>query len=166
LGVERGIKPSKKPRPEDTNIFLRHDVANPTLDYSKTEIFRVQSLAPPAKPITSPVSDAWYPTLALLMLSIGLVVTASFFITLRFLSIELYLLGDGWLLLSGEVYEVSSADSLEIPQQVNYEATSSKRNRCLAKELITGGVASVFLLVFMSDFRNRSTGSQSFAKKK
>ncbi|PPD86050.1 hypothetical protein GOBAR_DD17005 [Gossypium barbadense] len=62
--------------------------------------------APPAKPITGPVSDAWYPTLALLMLSIGLVVTASFFI---------------------------------------YEATSSKRNRCLAKELITGGVASVFL---------------------
>ncbi|KHG26848.1 Transmembrane protein [Gossypium arboreum] len=37
-------------------------------------------MAPPAKPITSPVSDAWYPTLALLMLSIGLVVTASFFI--------------------------------------------------------------------------------------
>ncbi|MBA0728590.1 hypothetical protein Golax_001477, partial [Gossypium laxum] len=81
LGAERGIKPSKKPRPEVTNIFLRHDVANPTLHYSKTEIFRVQSLAPPAKPITSPVSDAWYPTLALLMLSIGLVVTASFFIT-------------------------------------------------------------------------------------
>ncbi|KAK8547244.1 hypothetical protein V6N13_097960 [Hibiscus sabdariffa] len=63
-------------------------------------------MAPPAKPITSPVPDAWYPTLAVFMLAIGLVLTASFFI---------------------------------------YEATSSKRNRSLAKELTAGGVASVFL---------------------
>ncbi|XP_039050994.1 transmembrane protein 258-like [Hibiscus syriacus] len=59
-----------------------------------------------AKAITSPVPDTWYPTLAVLMLAVGLVLTASFFI---------------------------------------YEATSSKRNRSLAKELTTGGVASVFL---------------------
>ncbi|XP_018829770.1 transmembrane protein 258 [Juglans microcarpa x Juglans regia] len=58
------------------------------------------------KPITSPVPDAWYPTLSVFMLAIGLVVTASFFI---------------------------------------YEATSSRRNRSLTKELITGAVASVFL---------------------
>ncbi|XP_015889183.1 uncharacterized protein LOC107424013 [Ziziphus jujuba] len=58
------------------------------------------------KPITSPVPDAWYPTLSVVMLSIGLIVTASFFI---------------------------------------YEATSSRRSRSLAKELITGAVASVFL---------------------
>ncbi|MQM19717.1 hypothetical protein Taro_052728 [Colocasia esculenta] len=58
------------------------------------------------KPISSPVSEAWYPTLAFLMLAVGLVVTASFFI---------------------------------------YEATSSKRNRSLSKELMTGAVASVFL---------------------
>ncbi|GKV11920.1 hypothetical protein SLE2022_161720 [Rubroshorea leprosula] len=58
------------------------------------------------KPIASPVPDAWYPTLAVFMLAVGLVVTASFFI---------------------------------------YEATSSRRNRSLAKELTTGAVASVFL---------------------
>ncbi|PON48719.1 Transmembrane protein [Trema orientale] len=58
------------------------------------------------KPITSPVPEAWYPTLSVIMLAIGLVVTASFFI---------------------------------------YEATSSRRNRSLAKELTTGAVASVFL---------------------
>ncbi|KAK4778019.1 hypothetical protein SAY87_018206 [Trapa incisa] len=58
------------------------------------------------KPITSPVPDAWYPTLAVFMLAIGLVITASFFI---------------------------------------YEATSLRKNRSLAKELITGAVASVFL---------------------
>ncbi|PON50472.1 Transmembrane protein [Parasponia andersonii] len=58
------------------------------------------------KPIASPVPEAWYPTLSVIMLAIGLVVTASFFI---------------------------------------YEATSSRRNRSLAKELTTGAVASVFL---------------------
>ncbi|KAF6148799.1 hypothetical protein GIB67_038132 [Kingdonia uniflora] len=63
-------------------------------------------MAPSAKPISSPVPDAWYPTLAFLMLFVGLVVTASFFI---------------------------------------YEATSSRRNRSIAKELTTGAVASVFL---------------------
>ncbi|EYU28407.1 hypothetical protein ABFS82_12G122000 [Erythranthe guttata] len=63
-------------------------------------------MAQSAKPISSPVPDVWYPTLAVFMLVIGLVITASFFI---------------------------------------YEATSSKKNRSLAKELITGAVASVFL---------------------
>ncbi|KAL5768628.1 hypothetical protein ACOSP7_015177 [Xanthoceras sorbifolium] len=58
------------------------------------------------KPISSPVPDALYPTLSVVMLAIGLVVTASFFI---------------------------------------YEATSTRQNRCLTKELITGAVASVFL---------------------
>ncbi|XP_062091032.1 uncharacterized protein LOC133797215 [Humulus lupulus] len=58
------------------------------------------------KPITSPVPEVWYPTLSVVMLAIGLVLTASFFI---------------------------------------YEATSSRRNRSLAKELTTGAVASVFL---------------------
>ncbi|KAI3447130.1 hypothetical protein Pfo_003795 [Paulownia fortunei] len=63
-------------------------------------------MAQSVKPISSPVPDAWYPTLAVFMLAIGLVVTASFFI---------------------------------------YEATSSRKNRSLAKELTTGAVASVFL---------------------
>ncbi|OAY53921.1 transmembrane protein 258 [Manihot esculenta] len=58
------------------------------------------------KSITSPVPDAWYPTLAVSMLAIGLLVTASFFV---------------------------------------YEATSSRRNRSLAKELTTGAMASFFL---------------------
>ncbi|CAL5340673.1 unnamed protein product [Camellia sinensis] len=35
------------------------------------------------KPISSPVPDAWYPTLSVLMLSIGLVITAAFFIRNR-----------------------------------------------------------------------------------
>ncbi|KAL0337288.1 UNVERIFIED_CONTAM: F-box/kelch-repeat protein [Sesamum calycinum] len=64
------------------------------------------SQAQSVKPISSPVPDAWYPTLAVFMLAIGLIVTASFFI---------------------------------------YEATSSRKNRSLAKELTTGAVASVFL---------------------
>ncbi|XP_056176721.1 uncharacterized protein LOC115670933 isoform X1 [Syzygium oleosum] len=58
------------------------------------------------KPITSPVPISWYPTLSVLMLAIGLVIAASFFV---------------------------------------YEATSSRRNRSLAKELFTGAVASIFL---------------------
>ncbi|KAJ0972815.1 hypothetical protein J5N97_020774 [Dioscorea zingiberensis] len=33
-----------------------------------------------SKPITSPVPVEWYPSLSVLMLSIGLVLTASFFI--------------------------------------------------------------------------------------
>ncbi|XP_043703677.1 transmembrane protein 258-like [Telopea speciosissima] len=37
-------------------------------------------MAQEAKPITSPVPEALYPTLAIFMLAIGLVVTASFFI--------------------------------------------------------------------------------------
>ncbi|KAI5664702.1 hypothetical protein M9H77_24025 [Catharanthus roseus] len=59
-----------------------------------------------AKPISSPVPEVWYPTLAGLMLAVGLVITASFFI---------------------------------------YEATSSRKNRSLAKEVSTGAIASVFL---------------------
>ncbi|PPD82379.1 hypothetical protein GOBAR_DD20695 [Gossypium barbadense] len=53
--------------------------------YSKTSVPRTRSeetkiaMAPPAKAITSPVPDAWYPTLAVFMLAIGLVLTASFF---------------------------------------------------------------------------------------
>ncbi|KAG1335435.1 transmembrane protein [Cocos nucifera] len=58
------------------------------------------------KPISSPVPVAWYPSLAVLMLSVGLLVTASFFI---------------------------------------YEATSSRWNRRLSKEIATGAVASFFL---------------------
>ncbi|GAB4837799.1 hypothetical protein Ancab_027323 [Ancistrocladus abbreviatus] len=75
-------------------------------------------MAQAAKPITSPVPDSMYPTLSVLMLAIGLVVTASFFI---------------------------------------YEATSSRKNRSLAKELITGAVASIFL-GFGSLFLLLSTG--------
>ncbi|GKV14002.1 hypothetical protein SLEP1_g24941 [Rubroshorea leprosula] len=58
------------------------------------------------KSISSPVPDASYSTLAVFMLTFGLVVTASFFV---------------------------------------YEATSSRQNRSLAKQLIAGAVASVFL---------------------
>ncbi|GLJ44072.1 hypothetical protein SUGI_0919180 [Cryptomeria japonica] len=57
-------------------------------------------------PLGSPVSEAMYPSLALVLLLIGLVVTANFFI---------------------------------------YEATTSKRSRSIARELTTGGLASIFL---------------------
>ncbi|XP_057804833.1 LOW QUALITY PROTEIN: uncharacterized protein LOC131020164 [Salvia miltiorrhiza] len=63
-------------------------------------------MAQSAKPISSPVPNAWYPTLSILLLAFGLVITASFFI---------------------------------------YEATSSRKNRNLAKELTTGAIASIFL---------------------
>ncbi|KAJ0941758.1 putative oligosaccharyltransferase complex subunit [Helianthus annuus] len=63
-------------------------------------------MAQSAKPISSPVPIAYYPSLAVLLLAVGLIITASFFI---------------------------------------YEATSSRKNRSLAKELVTGAVASVFL---------------------
>ncbi|KAM7259487.1 hypothetical protein ACFE04_015228 [Oxalis oulophora] len=70
-----------------------------------------------AAAITSPVPDAWYPTLAVFMLAIGLVITASFFI---------------------------------------YEATSSRRNRSLAKELSTGATASVFLDIYFLGFMDEA----------
>lgn len=56
--------------------------------------------------IYSPVSEAWYPTLAMLLLTVGLLITANFFI---------------------------------------YEATVSKFSRSLTREVVTGGLASVFL---------------------
>ena len=59
-----------------------------------------------AKAISSPVPVEWYPTLAVVMVSVGLMLTASFFI---------------------------------------YEATTSRRNRSLAKEIVTASIASVFL---------------------
>ncbi|KAF2553345.1 hypothetical protein F2Q68_00037602 [Brassica cretica] len=59
-----------------------------------------------ATPITSPIPVAMYPTLSVVTLAIGLVITAFFFI---------------------------------------YEATSSRKNRSLGKELAAAAVASVFL---------------------
>ncbi|KAJ0263060.1 Dolichyl-diphosphooligosaccharide-protein glycosyltransferase subunit OST5 [Hirschfeldia incana] len=59
-----------------------------------------------ATPIASPIPVAMYPILSLFTLTIGLVITAFFFI---------------------------------------YEATSSRKNRSLGKELATAAVASVFL---------------------
>ncbi|KAG0484699.1 hypothetical protein HPP92_008778 [Vanilla planifolia] len=72
------------------------------------------------KPVTSPVPVAWYPSLTVLMLSIGLLVTASFFI---------------------------------------YEATSSRKNRSLSKELATGAVASIFLYAMLSFSENEINGA-------
>ncbi|KAK6944819.1 Oligosaccharyltransferase complex subunit [Dillenia turbinata] len=47
---------------------------------SKTFFAAFDSISRAAKPISSPVPEAYYPTVAVLMISIGLVVTASFFI--------------------------------------------------------------------------------------
>ncbi|XP_047324411.1 transmembrane protein 258-like [Impatiens glandulifera] len=58
------------------------------------------------KPIASPIPEVWYPTLSFFMLSVGLALTAFFFI---------------------------------------YEATTSRKNRSLSMELITGTFASIFL---------------------
>uniref|UniRef100_A0A0E0E2Z1 Dolichyl-diphosphooligosaccharide-protein glycosyltransferase subunit OST5 n=1 Tax=Oryza meridionalis TaxID=40149 RepID=A0A0E0E2Z1_9ORYZ len=67
---------------------------------------RLRSGEMAAKAISSPVPVDWYPTLAVVMVAVGLMFTASFFI---------------------------------------YEATSSRRNRSLAKEIATATIASVFL---------------------
>ncbi|XP_074269400.1 uncharacterized protein LOC141592566 [Silene latifolia] len=75
-------------------------------------------MAQAPKPITSPVSQSLYPTLAFFLLAFGLLLTASFFI---------------------------------------YEATSSRKNRSLKRELVTGAVASVFM-GFGSLFLLLSTG--------
>ncbi|GFQ05678.1 transmembrane protein 258 [Phtheirospermum japonicum] len=37
-------------------------------------------MAPSVKPLSNPVPEAWYPTLSIFMLAIGLIITSSFFI--------------------------------------------------------------------------------------
>ncbi|GJM90638.1 hypothetical protein PR202_ga06939 [Eleusine coracana subsp. coracana] len=73
--------------------------------------------------ISSPVPVVWYPTLAVAMVAVGLMLTASFFMS------GLY------------------ANSVEIgkPICLRYEATSSRHSRSFAKEITTAAVASVFL---------------------
>ncbi|KAL5728779.1 hypothetical protein ACHQM5_001819 [Ranunculus cassubicifolius] len=63
-------------------------------------------MASAAKSISSPIDIVYYPMLSAIMIGIGLLFTASFFI---------------------------------------YEATSTKKDRSLAKELSAGAIASVFL---------------------
>ncbi|KAK9697231.1 hypothetical protein RND81_08G023500 [Saponaria officinalis] len=75
-------------------------------------------MAQSAKPISSPISQSLYPTLAFFLLTFGLLLTASFFI---------------------------------------YEATSSRKNRSLSREVVTGAAASVFM-GFGSLFLLLSTG--------
>ncbi|WZZ76387.1 hypothetical protein YC2023_087757 [Brassica napus] len=77
-----------------------------------------------ATPITSPIPVAMYPTLSVVTLAIGLVITAFFFI-----------LG---LSTGKRMWHV-------LGDVVRYEATSSRKNRSLGKELAAAAVASVFL---------------------
>ncbi|WVZ77278.1 hypothetical protein U9M48_025164 [Paspalum notatum var. saurae] len=80
-----------------------------------------------ATSISSPVPLAWYPTLAVAMVAVGLMLTASFFMCLEvLLMIELFF-----------------ANNLVHP--TSYEATLSKRSRSFAKEITTAAAASVFL---------------------
>ncbi|WZY85954.1 hypothetical protein YC2023_032338 [Brassica napus] len=72
-----------------------------------------------ATPIASPIPVAMYPTLSVVTLAIGLVITAFFYIL--------------WLTTHSQL--LGSC----------YEATSSRKNRSLGKELATAAVASVFL---------------------
>ncbi|KAH7519205.1 hypothetical protein FEM48_Zijuj08G0011000 [Ziziphus jujuba var. spinosa] len=88
------------------------------------------------KPITSPVPDAWYPTLSVVMLSIGLIVTASFF---------MYVIPIRMCFFLGGTFDIGDGNGDRV-LALCYEATSSRRSRSLAKELITGAVASVFLV--------------------
>ncbi|AEE85668.1 transmembrane protein [Arabidopsis thaliana] len=81
-----------------------------------------------AKPIASPIPVALYPTLSVFTLAIGLVITAIFFI------VE-HLPFKGWQVLGDMIRFV----------KVIYEATSSRKNRSVGKELATSAVASVFL---------------------
>nr|XP_009592833.1 transmembrane protein 258-like isoform X1 [Nicotiana tomentosiformis] len=84
-------------------------------------------MAQSAKPISSPVPESLYPTLSFFMLAVGLVVMASFFIL--------------------RASRLFPWDTCYLPAvtSTSYEATSSRKNRSLAKELTSGAVASVFL---------------------
>ncbi|KAJ9551170.1 hypothetical protein OSB04_015215 [Centaurea solstitialis] len=66
---------------------------------------------------------------SVLMLAVGLVITASFFILLN---IELFVFLVCYIMT-------------DIVHLCSYEATSSRKSRSLAKELVTGATASVFL---------------------
>ncbi|GMH18076.1 hypothetical protein Nepgr_019917 [Nepenthes gracilis] len=99
----------KKPEKADWRNWVRCFVViarEHSADEQRIDSLRLSAMVQSAKPISSPVPESLYPTLAVLMLAIGLAVAASFFI---------------------------------------YEATISRKNRSLAKELITGAVASIFL---------------------
>ncbi|CAL5398654.1 unnamed protein product [Camellia sinensis] len=55
----------------------------------------------------------------------------------------------GGCLLDSVSFDISSANNFFIGvPRTRYEATSSRKSRCLAKELTTGAVASVFLVWF------------------
>ncbi|XP_010915254.1 uncharacterized protein [Elaeis guineensis] len=84
------------------------------------------------KPISSPVPVAWYPSLAVLMLSVGLLVTASFFMVCMLFDVK-------------PCHHLFGGNPFMRSETERYEATSSRRNRSLSKEIATGAVASVFL---------------------
>nr|GMC65427.1 zinc finger CCCH domain-containing protein 64 isoform X1 [Ipomoea batatas] len=103
-------------------------------------------MAQSAKPISSPVPESMYPTLAFLMLAVGLVVTAGFFmndvvgvVRCPITPTPFYVGTWG----KGLVGVVSRPPKCTIGK--NYGATSSRKNLSLAKELTIGAVASVFL---------------------
>ncbi|CDY30205.1 BnaA03g49650D [Brassica napus] len=69
-----------------------------------------------------------YPTLSVVTLAIGLVITAFFYICVLKIS-------SCWMFI----------EAFGPTLYVYYEATSSRKNRSLGKELATAAVASVFL---------------------
>ncbi|RZC51786.1 hypothetical protein C5167_020213 [Papaver somniferum] len=96
-------------------------------------------MAGSVKSISSPVPVTLFPTLAALLLTIGLILTASFFISgcsFKRRAIKL---------LQKTNWEEIVFQGFLLPSLTKYEATSSRKTRSVAKELITGTVASVFL---------------------
>ncbi|KAG6588039.1 hypothetical protein SDJN03_16604, partial [Cucurbita argyrosperma subsp. sororia] len=64
------------------NLFLQSSIPvdQRELQISLESVLRRPPDLMAPKPVTSPVPEAWYPTLAVLMIAVGLIITASFFI--------------------------------------------------------------------------------------
>ncbi|KAE8685616.1 13 kDa ribonucleoprotein-associated protein [Hibiscus syriacus] len=99
-------------------------------------------MAPSAKPITSPVSDAWYPTLAVFMLAIGLVLTASLFIfppyVLKILQVDLGILtGER---VNPKAYPLAddqlTTTILDLVQQAAQKGTTKTLNRGISEFVV------------------------------
>uniref|UniRef100_A0A0E0LCS8 Dolichyl-diphosphooligosaccharide-protein glycosyltransferase subunit OST5 n=1 Tax=Oryza punctata TaxID=4537 RepID=A0A0E0LCS8_ORYPU len=95
-----------------------------------------------AKAISSPVPVDWYPTLAVVMVAVGLMFTASFFISA--VHLDFYGFESCQLVASAKLVNLAYY-GYGLMGCKHYEATSSRRNRSLAKEIVTATIASVFL---------------------
>ncbi|KAG5517676.1 hypothetical protein RHGRI_024019 [Rhododendron griersonianum] len=75
LSHQLWTQPKKKKEEEEASIIIECSKYFRQIEKKIANLKMGQSV----KPISSPVPDEWCPTLAVLMLAIGLIVTASFF---------------------------------------------------------------------------------------